>query len=310
MSDSLRISQPGIYDIPEAIYHADPCVEPSLSSSGARLIVQKSPYHFWHRREKPHLYTGTQPMRFGTAIHMKVLEPERFERCYHILPKGFSWTKTRQQEEWHAEANAAIDLGKTVLSHTDMQDIDGMSEAMGQHADTLAKFMSAPKEQSAFWFDGDFKIWRRARFDFLPRGGRLFADYKSTPDISNDALKKTIWSYRLDQQAVWYMDAARALGLAEDPVFLLIFQEKKPPHQVAIRFLDHVAIQHGQIANARAMDQFARGQDTGIWPGPDAQPEEISLPIFAEYQIEEAKQSGAFELIYRKEAPWHGYQGD
>src|SRR5690606_31930938 len=40
---------PGIYeDIPEDVYHADPCESPSLSSSLSRVVLNQSAQHAWH----------------------------------------------------------------------------------------------------------------------------------------------------------------------------------------------------------------------------------------------------------------------
>ena len=37
----------GIFTIPAADYHADPCEVPSLSASIASLLVNRSPFHAW-----------------------------------------------------------------------------------------------------------------------------------------------------------------------------------------------------------------------------------------------------------------------
>ncbi|WP_242401117.1 hypothetical protein [Acetobacter okinawensis] len=49
------ITTPGIYDLPEAQYHADPCPTPSLSNSVARILLDESPMHahFSHPRLNP-----------------------------------------------------------------------------------------------------------------------------------------------------------------------------------------------------------------------------------------------------------------
>ena len=75
--DDAMITAPGIYDIPAAEYHADPCVEPSLSASVANVLLQKSPAHA--RLAQPRLYPGYEPEesdRFdlGTAAHALLLE--------------------------------------------------------------------------------------------------------------------------------------------------------------------------------------------------------------------------------------------
>ena len=39
--------EPGIHNLSAEVYHADPCVKPSLSSSIANVLLQQSPLHAW-----------------------------------------------------------------------------------------------------------------------------------------------------------------------------------------------------------------------------------------------------------------------
>ena len=70
------ISTPGIYEIPAALYHADPCPEPSLSASVARTLIERSALHAkmqhprFGREERP----VTSGMALGTAAHAVILE--------------------------------------------------------------------------------------------------------------------------------------------------------------------------------------------------------------------------------------------
>ena len=57
MSD--RISEPGVYSLPDDAYHADPCPGPSLSSSVAKLMLDRSPLHAWHAH--PRLNPNFEP---------------------------------------------------------------------------------------------------------------------------------------------------------------------------------------------------------------------------------------------------------
>ena len=67
----------GLYtDIDAKAYHADPCVEPSLSSSVAATIIDDSPRHGWiaHPRLNPTPSKDpTREMEVGTAVHALLL---------------------------------------------------------------------------------------------------------------------------------------------------------------------------------------------------------------------------------------------
>src|SRR5262252_7762054 len=51
-----KVTEPGFYMMPAATYHRDPCPEPSLSNSIAKLLVYKSPEHGFHNH--PRLNVG------------------------------------------------------------------------------------------------------------------------------------------------------------------------------------------------------------------------------------------------------------
>ena len=47
MPTSGKISEPGVYSLPIEIYHGQPTVGPSISSSGLRTIWAQSPAHYY-----------------------------------------------------------------------------------------------------------------------------------------------------------------------------------------------------------------------------------------------------------------------
>ena len=73
----LRLSE-GIHpNVPEAVYHADPACEPSVSSGILRRIIDQSPMHA--RAAHPRLNSdwqdrvGTDAMNAGTVLHSMIL---------------------------------------------------------------------------------------------------------------------------------------------------------------------------------------------------------------------------------------------
>src|SRR5512135_3837265 len=109
----LTITEPGIYDLPADVYHADPVPTGSLSSSGARLLLPPStPAHFRWAREHPR--PSTPAMDFGRAAHRIVLGVG--EDLVEV--QADSW-RTKAAQQAADEARAA---GKTPL----------LTETMGQ----------------------------------------------------------------------------------------------------------------------------------------------------------------------------------
>lgn len=97
MTEPFRITEPGLYtDVPPAIYHADPCPVPSLSSSIAKTILDMSPAH---ARQQHVRLTPQEPKKpnvdrdIGSACHALVFGGEAIE-----LVDATGWTKKADQE--------------------------------------------------------------------------------------------------------------------------------------------------------------------------------------------------------------------
>ena len=275
------VGEPGVYDMPEDIYHADPVPGGSLSASGAKLLLPPScPALYRYRRDHPKV---SAEFDFGTAAHKFVLGTGPAITVIDAL----DW-RTKAAQEARKEARAK---GVVPLLVSEFGEIAEMARAIEQHpvAGQLFRTDRGTAEQSLFWQDDEFGIWRRARLDWIlnPRsiGGRfVIADYKTTTDASPAAIRKTIANLNYHMQAAWYIDALEQfydLG----PAFLFVFQEKPPPYLVSIAQLDPEAEAAGRARNRRACEIWRDCTESGLWPGYEADTDDgityVSLPPWA-----------------------------
>jgi len=276
--------RPGVHNgMPEAKYHGDPVPGGSLSSSGAKLLLPPScPARYKYEREHPKIKSEFD---FGTAAHKYVLDAG--PKIRHVDARDWR-TKAAQKE-----AEDARGAGQVPLLAADVARVHAMATAIRQHPIAGAIFdpeRGGKPEQSLFWDDPESGIWRRARLDWLPTPDPLrrliVADYKTTTDASPGAIRKAIANYGYYQQAAWYIDGVRALGLDEDPAFLFVFQEKTAPYLITVAELDEPAIQAGRERNAEACEIWRDCTKTGIWPGYTDEIELISLPPWAPRAVE------------------------
>lgn len=274
------IGEPGVYDIPDHAYHADPIPGGSLSSTGARKLLPPScPAKL--RYEVDHPPTPTPEFDFGHAAHRMVLGTGPDIAVVHAA----DWkTKAAQQQRLEAHAE-----GKAPVLVDEYDRVMGMAAAIRQHPLASALFDPAhgQAEQSLFWVDRATDVWLRARLDWLPdpRAGRLMCvDYKTAASASPDAIQRTVYQYGYHQQADFYLTGVRALGLSADPVFLFVFQEKTPPYLVTVAELSAVALQVGHDLNRRAINTYAQCRAEDRWPGYSDDVEMVSLPPWVEKQ--------------------------
>jgi PDDEXK-like uncharacterized protein DUF3799 len=270
-----EITEPGVYDIPADVYHADPVEGGSLSSSGARALLATCPARFrWEQQYPP---APTDAMEIGTAAHKMVLGvgPEI------VTVEANDWrTKAAQQQRHEARARDAV-----ALLEDDVARVEEMAAALRRHrlACALLNPDRGRPEQAIFWIDEETGVWRRALVDWLPNVGTgrpVVVDYKTTVSADREAIRKSVDTYGYHQQAAWYLDGVHALGLADDAGFLFIFQEKEPPYLITVAQLDQTAMEVGRDLNRRALEMYRDCRDADIWPGhsDDMEIQEISLP--------------------------------
>lgn len=264
----MQISDPGIYDLPNDAYHADPCLPMSLSSTGARKLTTDCPAMFKYERDNQ----GVRKRAFdiGTAGHLMVLEPEKFEEQI-VLVEGF--TKDGKPSAGYAttdakeQRDAAYAAGKTPLLKPELDMLQEMRSAIWNDPVVSKAFVSGEPEKSMFWQDEETGIWCRCRPDFLPRNGRYLLDYKTADDANPEKFQKRAFDMGYHQQAAWYLEGYRAVT-GEDPTrFWFIVQSKKPPYLVSICEMDPYALQIGEARNRYAKGALAWCLKHDEWPG-------------------------------------------
>lgn len=267
----------GIVDMTADDYHA----HPALSSSGARKLLPPScPAKFKHERD--HGQPPKADFDFGKAAHKRVLG---VGEEVVVIDAGDYKTKAAQEARDQAHAE-----GKVPILPKEDAVIDEMVKALREHP--LASALLDPQrggkpEQSAFWTDPETGIDCRARFDWLPaldnRGRLIVPDYKTARAADLDSIGRSLDDYGYARQAAWYLDAVKALGLAEAAAFVFVVQEKTAPYLVTVTDIDATSLAAGGFYNRRARQVFAECTATGRWPGyvPDGEVGTASLPGWA-----------------------------
>lgn len=302
MNAPVQIIEPGVYDLPAAVYHADPVVGGSLSASGAkRLLPPSCPalFHHWDTKGQ----APKDEFDFGHAAHAEVLgvgEPI-------AVVEADDWRTSKAKDA----KKAAYAAGEIPLLRRDYETVQEMARALRAHpvASALLQPGAGRPEQSLVWFDTEFGVWRRAMLDWLPNAGSglfLVADYKSTASAEPAALSRTFHQYAYHQQGAWYLDAVEAVAVGassgQSAAFVFIFQEKTPPYLVTVAQPTPEAVQWGRVLNRKALDVYRHCRGTGHWPGYTDEVISLSLPVYAERQLEAAYERGDLDPITRLEA--------
>lgn len=273
VADQLVITEPGVYPIPEDVYHADPTPDGSLSSSGAKKLLDCPARFEYDRRHPPQ---PSAAMELGTAVHKLVLGTG----ADLVLIDAENYRTKAAQDA----AKAARAEGKVPLLPKEMAEARAIADAVLAHpiAGNLFDPEHGVPERSLFWHDDATGVQRRARLDWLPFPGRyqrrmIIPDLKTCASASPAAISKVMHSLKYYIQAPFYVDGVRALGLDADPAFLFVFAETVPPYIVTIAELDGPGMETGRAAIRRACERFRDCTESGLWPGYSSHPDDIEL---------------------------------
>ena len=278
------ISQPGIYTILAADYHADPCPEPSLSCSLAKMLCAASPLHafYAHPRLNPQaVEENGNHFDLGTAAHALLLEG----RDAMAIIDAPDW-RTKAAKEQRDAARAA---GQTPLLAHVAQDVVAMVGALRDHLHLhtdggALMFTDGEPEQTLIWCEDD--VWCRARLDWLRSDRSRIDDYKTTSASANPEMwARTMFGAGFDLQAAWYLRGLRAVSgdpLDDPAAFRFAVQETSPPYAVSVIALNPDAMFLAEKKCLYAIEQFREAMASGDWRGYPRRTAYATLPAWEE----------------------------
>ncbi len=285
------IQEPGIYDLSEAEYHADPAPKPSLSSGVASALVLYPPKEAWfmHPRLNPDFEVEDErKYDLGTVAHELVLGKGAGIR----IIEADDWRKKDTQEQ----RTQAIAEGKQPCLIGVYEKAQAMRtalmEQLADDPDNRDAFVSGLgfAEQSMLWKEGH--RWCRSRPDWRLKDRPVIYDYKTfagEKGADPEAFIKYIMGQARDVQDPHY---SRGLGLLidvppEEVIFRYVVQDVDPPHLASVVEFDAATKQLAQDRWAYAFRKWSECLVSGIWPGFAARTHYVGAPVWAFAQWEE-----------------------
>lgn len=277
-----------ITDLPAAIYHAD---RDTISKHGLDKIAE-APAKYRYLLDNPE--DPTPAMRWGTLVHLAVLEPDRFAEEIVVIPadaperpaaRSLNAKKPRPEVLEAAEWWSRFDqenAEKQIVSAVEIEEISAIKNAVHAHPAARKAITAARSviEASIYWeaFNG---IKCRCRPDLLHPAG-IAVDLKTTEDASPRAFAKSVANFRYHVQAAFYLDGLAAVaGPSEAKGFAFVCVEKKPPYLVAVYEASPEMIAAGRRLYERDLETFAECLRTDTWPGYSEKVERLDLPAWA-----------------------------
>ena len=267
------VTAPGIYlGTPEERYHDDPCPEPSLSATVAKIAFEKCLSKA--RAKHPRLRLPDYPedeeeedrnppwyVDVGSAVHSLALRSG--QEVVHVAVKDW---RSKDAQRIRAEYRNA----RCVPLKTKHYDV---AQRM---ATRLQPFLfnllgtDFAAEAMACSQHGDYGWWLRSLLDGASTDLRVLADVKTTSlDVSPRAAGRTVNRNGNQFQSSFYvknLDQLDPAGMGRRK-FHFVFQEVEYPHEISIVHPDPALMSLGDDQVEASMRLWDRAMKSGEFPG-------------------------------------------
>lgn len=269
---------PGIYrDMPAHDYHRMNAVPSGL----VKVMAKHAPIHVLDWLTTPQSTPSAQ-MRFGTAVHAAILEPD----VYAAAPT-ISGLKSNAQAQTFARYER--EHGPVILA-------EGWSDSIARIRSNVYALEDAPdwgcgdRELTIVWDEttaSGFKIRCKARIDYVCDG--WLVDVKTTRSIEPTRFAKDAHElmyhvsiaghYSRAYEAAGELDPDFWQGGVTDSSILAI--ENEAPYDAVMLTCTERWTRYGRRVWAQALDRLAYCLAMNDWPGAAAETRELDLPSYA-----------------------------
>lgn len=191
-------------------------------------------------------------MRFGSAFHCYVNEPEQFAATYKII---------------YPKQNTFVPEGMLELRDSDFKLILAMEKKLYAHPDAGPLLKDAQFELTYFAVDQETGILKKCRVDSIKNN--KIADLKTCADASPSGFAYDAKKYFYRLSAAYYLEVVSQVNNSYLRDFYLIPCEYDEPHEIAVYRVDDSSIAKGEeeIRKALRLIQKVNEEGPGAWKG-------------------------------------------
>jgi len=288
VNESAIALHEGVHNIPAERYHADPCIEPSLSNSLAQILLSASPMHAWlaHPRLNPkHEREESSTFDLGSAAHTVLLEGG-WDQVVEVVADDWKKNVAKEARNEIRAAGKLPVLTKHFLALRQMVPVAEMYIA--SNPDLQGLVADGRPETTLIWREGP--TWFRCRPDLRSEDGVVIMDYKSTTSAAPHVFERQIERMGYDVQGAFYLRGNRAVGAPDDCRFIFLAQEITPPYACQAIGLAPSYVAMGDMKVSRAIQTWRACMATGRWPAYLPQTVWAEVPEWAEKRFGEREQ--------------------
>ena len=260
-----------------------------INRSFLHEMVDRSPGHAKYKEENQEI---TESLRLGDAFHAAILEPERFEKEYVVLPVNCKPRSGEGMKDRKAAFEAgAEEKGQTIIQPADRDNIKEMAAVIQGNQDVLDIMTDGVTELSGYFTDPEYDVLVKIRLDFINQKDNIIIDLKSCADAREFPFRSSGYNHGYDMQAFMGLYGVTQITGIPHNDFTFICVESKGYHGLDIYQADLEMLDTGYKKYKKAMTLYKQCLESDKWPGYDSTIKLLGSPAYAKEQRE-------IEVIY------------
>lgn len=230
-------------------------------------------------------------MRFGRAVHCRLLEPERFPTSFPVAERCCATLKPKRKDDPPAQCKSTgryvAPNGWVCCTHATEADYEPPDFVMPEEAERIEdirrnalgdKATGKRGNENVMWMAGRgvseasivfdlYGVRCKARLDKWIPETSLIVDVKTISRPFTERLwLNTVLDLHYHVKAAWYIEAVKSLG-HDRPAFAWVFVETAAPYDVAVVELTPDVAGIGRYEALRVLSSYRACLESGEWPG-------------------------------------------
>lgn len=247
-----------------------------IRASWVKTLWSSTPAHLQHRMVESE---ESDALRFGAALHDRILRPEAFGTEWVVMPRVDRRTKDgkARAEAFEAETQA---LGLRWITEDESRTLAGMMH-MVEQTRLGALLELCPERELAM--DGEIAGQPcKARIDACCLESNLLVDIKTTVSAAPRAFRSSCVQFGYLPQMAFYREMLRQNGSASlDGEVVLAAMEKSAPYGVALYRLSSDDLDRALVQVEQLVRRIAECMATNDWPCYQPLPVDLAMPEYA-----------------------------
>ena len=269
----------GVFDLEDEAYFRGIGVSKSQLDD-----FSKSPKNYYAKYCLNEIEPPTKAMELGTLLHTAILEPDKLE---NFVTEEFIFQKlpakaTRANKDYKEWKTIQIENGKKIVSKDDYNQAIEFVKIINSKPNTKALLTNGFAEKACYAIDPISKLLLKCKVDYI-KSDYTMVDIKSTKDASFTEFEKSIYNFRYQVQAAYYMYVVSLVYdiKISDLDFKWICLEKGLSPDVIVYKPDAGIIELGEKLFRRDLNALSEAMEKREFKGYNDKETFISIPHWA-----------------------------